>query len=66
MELKITRLSSDERYYAIDSSDGARFASACELKRWLLYVGVEGSTIVNVLDMRPTETVTIIVAAMAA
>lgn len=57
MELKITRLASDERCYLIDSGAGTISAmEASGLKEWLLDVGIGDSAIAAVLDMSPNET----------
>jgi len=57
MELKITRLTPDERFYLIDSGEGSSLGmQASELKGWLLDLGIGDSTIAAVLDMSPNET----------
>jgi hypothetical protein len=63
MQLKITRLPSDDRVYTIASDSGNRYGvHDFELKRWLLYLGIDDSAIASVLDIEPNETTTLQVA----
>ena len=60
MNLKITCLSSEERFYLIVSDLGSRLGvPASRLKAFLLDVGIENSTIAAVLDMSPNQTMSV-------
>jgi hypothetical protein len=60
MNLKIIRLSSDERFYFIVYDWGSRSGMrASHLKTFLLDIGIEDSTIAAVLNMSPNETMSI-------
>lgn len=66
MQLKITRLPSDDRTYSIVTGSGTRYGvQDSELKRWLLNLGVGDSTIAAVLDIEPNESTTLQVAKAA-
>jgi hypothetical protein len=66
MQLRITRLPSDDRTYSIATGSGTRYGVRdFELKRWLLNLGVGDSTIAAVLDIEPNETTTLQVAKAA-
>lgn len=57
MELKITRVASDERFYLIDFGESGHSAmEASGLKEWLIDAGMGDSTIAAVLDMSQNET----------
>ncbi len=63
MQLKITRLPSDDRVYSVVTGSGKRYGvQDFELKRWLLELGVGDSTIAAVLNTGPNETRTLQVA----
>lgn len=67
MQLKVTRLPSDDRTYSIVTGSGTRYGiKDFELKRVLLDFGVGDSTIAVVLDTDPNETMTLEVADKAA
>jgi hypothetical protein len=67
MELKISRVPSDDRLYTIHSPSGTQFGvQPFELKRQLLDLGVGDSTIAAILDLGPDESTTIKVAERAA
>lgn len=57
MDLKITRVEFDERFYLMDCGDGGISGmKPSGLKAWLVDVGMGDSTIATVLDMSPNET----------
>ena len=57
MDVKITRIPSDERFYLIDCGGSGHSAmEASGLKAWLMDVGMGDSTIAAVLDISPNET----------
>lgn len=61
MELKITRLASDEPGYVIESAEGVALGmEASELKTWMLDIGMGDSTVAAVLDMSPNETMSFV------
>jgi hypothetical protein len=67
VELKITRLSADDRVYSISSDTGSRYGMQdFELKRWLIDLGAGDSTIAAVLDAEPHATMTINLSGRAA
>ena len=59
MELRITRLPFDERSYSVDAGTGSRYVKAADLKKWLFDLGIGDSTVAAVLDMSPSETMTV-------
>lgn len=59
MQIRITRLASDERMYSICTKSGTHYVPAHELKKWLLDVGAGNASIVAVLDIEPNETMTV-------
>jgi hypothetical protein len=68
MELKITRLLLDKAsFYVIDNNEGTSSGmQLSELKAWLLDLGVDDSTIADVLDLNPNESMSVQVADEAA
>jgi hypothetical protein len=67
MELKITRLSPEDRVYSIATDNGSHYGMQdFELKYWLLSMGAGDSTIAAVLDAEPHETMTVNLAREAA
>jgi hypothetical protein len=66
MQVDITRLPNHERMYVVVTASGTRYGVRdFELKRWLLYLGVDDSTIAAVLDIDPNETMAVQVAKAA-
>jgi hypothetical protein len=61
MKMKVTRFSHhDSRLYSVEIEGGTRPGiKAHELKHWLLDLGVSDSIISVVLDIAPSESITI-------
>lgn len=60
MQLQITRLPSEERKYLVVTGAGKQYGvDDSVLRRWLLSLGVEESTVDAVLRIEPTQTTTI-------
>ncbi len=63
MQLQITRLPSEpseEVNYSVVTGSGNRYGvSGSELKRWLVNLGVDETTITAVLEKPPNETTTV-------
>jgi len=56
VELRITRLPSDEACYLVDSGRGSVMGmEASELKTWMFDIGLGDATVAAVLDMSPNE-----------
>jgi hypothetical protein len=66
MQLRITRLPSDERTYSTDAGgDNRSVVRDFELKQWLYKLGIGDSTVAAVLDMEPNVTMVLQVAKAA-
>ncbi len=60
MQLQITRIPSEEPTYSVVTGSGTRYdVHSSELKRWLVNLGVDDSTINAVLEKQPNETTTV-------
>lgn len=59
MKLNITRLALDDSLYSVDTGRGTRFLKAPELKHYLLDLDVGDSSIEAILDIAPSETVSL-------
>ncbi len=60
MELTITRLALDDRYYSIDFGTHTRFGmERSSLQQWLAERGIDDATIIAVLNMRSDDTMTL-------